>query len=147
MTSVSHALIGAAIAAKIGNPYLAASTSLVAHFACDAIPHWDLGTNWRSRRRLITGVLAILETLFAITFTFLIFKNFVNPTVLIVSVFFSLLPDWAEVPYYLLLPNSPKFFHSIYKAQSHFHSKLKYPEGLFTQILVVLLFLFVGFML
>lgn len=147
MTSISHALIGASIAARIGNPYLAGTTALITHFVCDAIPHWDLGTNWRGRRRLITGLMAIAETIFAITATYFIFRNFVNPNVLLISIFFSLVPDWAEIPYYVMLPNPPKIFYYIYKAQNFFHSKLTHPEGIITQVLVVIAFLAVGFLI
>jgi hypothetical protein len=49
------------------------------------------------------------------------------------------------VPYYLFLPKSPKIFYEIYRIQSYFHSKLKHPEGIITQILVVAAFLYVGF--
>ncbi len=145
MTSISHALIGASIAAKVGNPYLTGVLALVTHFVCDAIPHWDLGTNWRSRRRLVTGLMAIAETLFAIIFTYLIFRNLVKPTILLMAIFFSLVPDWAEVPYYILLPQPPKIFYWIYKAQSLVHSKLNHPAGIITQALVVIAFLLVGF--
>ena len=147
MTSVSHALIGASIAARITNPWLAGATALVTHFVCDAIPHWDLGTNWRTRSRLITGLMAIGETILAVTATFLIFRNFVNPNLLLISVFFSLVPDWAEVPYYITLPDSPKIFQKIYQLQGVFHSKLNHPHGIITQVLVVAAFLTVGFIL
>ena len=146
MTSISHALIGASIAARINNPLVAGIVSLVTHFACDAIPHWDLGTNWRQRPKIVTGTLAIIETLVAIFGTyFLVAPTFQSVYVLIVCLVMSLIPDWLEVPYYLLLSKSPKSFYWIYKFQSLIHSRLQAPLGVMTQIVIVGLFLWVGF--
>lgn len=146
MTSISHALIGASIAARINNPLAAGVISLISHFTCDAIPHWDLGTNWRQRPKIVTGTLAILETLIALLGTYFLFVSRVRSTeVLFVCLIMSLIPDWLEVPYYLLLPNSPKSFYWIYKVQSLIHSRLQAPMGVITQIVVVGLFLWIGF--
>ena len=146
MTSVSHALIGAAIAAKITDPVTAGCVAFGVHFLCDAIPHWDLGTNWRLRPRTVTGTLAIIETLVALAGTFIIFQNLVaNQLTLTMSIIASLLPDWLEAPYYLLMPHPPKVFYYMYKVQSKIHSRLQAPWGVVTQIVTVGLFLMWGF--
>lgn len=44
MLSISHALTGAFIAVKVGNPLLAIPLILLSHYIEDAIPHWDVGT-------------------------------------------------------------------------------------------------------
>ena len=44
MLSISHAVTGAFIAVKIGNPYLAIPLILLSHYLEDAVPHWDAGT-------------------------------------------------------------------------------------------------------
>lgn len=148
MTAISHALIGAAIAAKTGDPLAAGVIAFFTHFACDLIPHWDLGTNWRLRPRVITGVLAIGETLFALVGVYLIFFRLVpSAYVLAVAITFSLAPDWLEVPYYLTLPHSPKLFQQIYKLESYAHAKLDWPWGAVTQVAVVAAFLIWGFLL
>lgn len=147
MTSISHALIGAAIAARVPNPAVAATLAVATHFVCDAIPHWDLGTNWRLRPRIITGTLAILETIAALVGTYILFYRFVPSQLLATTIFFSLIPDWLEVPYYLTLPHAPRVFYWIYKVQSLIHSKLQAPVGVITQVVVVAAFLYVGFMI
>ena len=148
MTSLSHALIGASISAKITNPWPVLVVCLFTHFACDAIPHWDLGTNWRNRPKSVTGMLAIAETLLAVLGTYALFSHLVpSTTTLLIAIIFSLLPDWLEAPYFVLLPNPPKFFYYIYKFQSTVHEKLRAPYGVITQIGVVLAFLFVGFVI
>jgi hypothetical protein len=147
MTFVAHTLIGAAIAAKITNPYLAGPIALCSHFLCDMIPHWDLGTSWRNRPKKITGTLAIIETFIAIFGTYFLFINIIkSPILLITVIFFSLLPDWLEAPYFMFA-NSPKIFKYVYKIQSFLHSRLPAPWGIYTQILVVIIFLFFGFVI
>lgn len=148
MTSISHALIGAAIAAKVTDPVTAGCVAFGLHFLCDAIPHWDLGTNWRLRPRAVTGSLAIAETLVGVFGTFLLFQYLVpNQLVLIIAIVTSLLPDWLEAPYYMLMPHAPKFFYYIYKMQSKMHNKLQAPWGIVTQVVVAGLFLVWGFVL
>lgn len=145
MTALSHAIIGAAIALKIKNPAIAGSVAFGTHFICDAIPHWDLGTNWRLRPKIVTGTLAICETLFSIVVVFWLFLRLVgSPALLLLTMSLSLLPDWLEVPYYITMPHSPKIFYYVYKVQSYIHSRLEAPWGILTQIVVVGLFLLVG---
>ncbi|KKS85334.1 MAG: hypothetical protein UV59_C0008G0027 [Candidatus Gottesmanbacteria bacterium GW2011_GWA1_43_11] len=146
MTSISHALIGAAIAAKIGDPFAAGTVAFATHFLCDMIPHWDLGTNWRNRPRSVTGTLAIVETLIALIGTYLLFSSIVpNQSTLVIAIIASLIPDWLEAPYYILMPNSPKLFYYLYKVQSIAHERLQYPWGVVTQVVTVVGFLWVGF--
>lgn len=148
MTSISHALIAASIAAKIPDPFLASTIAIITHFFADAIPHWDLGTNWRLRPKVITGLMAIAETLVAFFGTILIFSRFVPRTdTLIAAIFFSLLPDWLEAPYYMFLPSSPRILYYPYKIQSIIHRRAQLPEGVINQFVVVGLFLIVGFLL
>lgn len=148
MTSIAHALIGAAIAAKIPDPIIAGTLAFATHFICDAIPHWDLGTNWRLRPKFVTGSLAILETLIALFIPYLLLVRFVpNSTTLTVAIIASLVPDWLEAPYYILMPNSPKFFYYMYKMQSVIHERMQAPWGVVTQASVAGAFLIVGFLL
>lgn len=145
MTSISHALIGVSLAATINKPELLIPVALTTHLLCDCIPHWDLGTSWRLRPKLITGTLAILETLFALSIPFWLFSTNISPLLLAIGIVFSLLPDWLEIPYYLTLPNAPRPFYYIYKIQSIIHSRLKAPWGIYTQIVTVGAFLLIGF--
>lgn len=146
MTSIAHAIVGASVAAKTGNPYVAGSVALGLHFVCDLIPHWDLGTNYRKRPKWITGSLAIAETITALFIGLVIFKPFVpSYNILLISIIFSLLPDWIEAPYHILSPNAPKWMYWTYKPQAILHSRMKLPWGMVTQIVTVIIALFIGF--
>ncbi len=146
MTAVSHALIGAAIGAKVPNLPAAAIICVVTHLACDAIPHWDLGTNWRLRPKVITGALAIAETLIALFGTYFLFRNQIETQLLLTCIICSLLPDWIEAPYYMIYPPS-QFFYKMYQAQAWAHQRAEYPLGVITQVATVALFLWVGFVI
>lgn len=146
MTSITHVIIGASVAAKTNNPYIAASVALGLHFVADLIPHWDLGTNHRKRPKWVTGSLAIAETLIALTIGFFVFLPYVSSTVVLaVAIIFSLLPDWLEAPYHILNPHAPKFFYYLYKPQSILHSRAQLPWGLVTQLVTIAIALYIGF--
>ncbi len=147
MTTLVHALIGASIANKIPNPYLAGSTALLTHFFCDSIPHWDLGTNWKGRPKYITGAIAIFETIFSLMLIYLIFGKFIPLFLLFITVFLSLLPDFLAAPYFILYPYSPKIFYYIYKFQSIIHSRTQSYWGIVSQVVTMVIFLIVGFVL
>lgn len=146
MTSITHALIGASIAAKTNNPYVAAPVALGLHFVADLIPHWDLGTNHRKRPKWVTGSLAIVETLIALTIGIFLFLPYVpSSTTLVVAIIFSLLPDWIEAPYHILKPNAPKFLYYLYKPQSVLHARAQLPWGMVTQVVTAGVALYIGF--
>ena len=83
MTATAHALVAAAIARAVPNPYLAIPLAITSHFIMDAIPHWDLGADWRSRPKNITGALAIAETVLGITLAYFLFRGKVETPLLL----------------------------------------------------------------
>lgn len=155
MTATAHALVAGAIAAKFPDPVTASTLSFVSHFIMDSIPHWDVGTSWRSRGKHTTGIFAILETLLGITIAILVFGTWVPLVPLCLAIFFSLLPDWLETPWYIFFAHAKKHKPSqqasmwerlsfrVYKVENMFHSKASVPLGLVTQIATVAFFLLV----
>lgn len=102
MLSISHALTGAFIATKVGNPLLAIPLILASHYIEDYTLHWDVGTgltNGSRKKRdailleladlAITGILIIL--LFQVGKTGLQFPAYWGG-------FVGLLPDFIEAP-------------------------------------------------
>lgn len=154
MTATAHALVAGAIAAKFPEPITAATLALVSHFIMDAIPHWDIGTNWRNRTKSATGILAIAETTIGITIAYVIYIGKVPPLPLTFAIIASLLPDWLETPWYIFFANNDKkepnkdasfweiLAYRTYKIENMFHTKAKFPLGVFTQIATVFFFLF-----
>jgi hypothetical protein len=155
MTAISHTLVAGAIATKIHNPFLLVSACIIEHFILDSIPHWDFGTNWRSRPKYLTGIISIAETLIGIGISFFIFKSSVPPGMLLLAIISSILPDWLETPWYIFFANHQKFepskksgiferlTYKIYKIENSFHAKAEFPLGLITQITTVVFFLLI----
>lgn len=49
MTATNHALTGACIATFLRQPFLALPLAYISHFVCDAVPHFGIDMNFRSR--------------------------------------------------------------------------------------------------
>lgn len=153
MTATAHTLVAGAIAAKFTDPVTAASLAFLSHFIMDAVPHWDIGTSWRDRAKSTTGILAIGETSVGILAGFLLFQHAAPVGTLALAIFFSLLPDWLETPWYIFFASPrhmepsqkarfwEKLTYRIYKLENYFHTRAEFPFGVLTQVVTVLFFL------
>ena len=65
MLSISHAVTGAFIAVKIGNPVLAFPLIILSHYLEDSIHHWDVGTGISGGTK--SSALAFRHELFDLT--------------------------------------------------------------------------------
>lgn len=147
MLSISHALTGAFIAVKVGNPYLAIPLILLSHYLEDAIPHWDAGTGLGNgsktrQKALIHGSIdlalaGILVLMFYPT-TILPFNNFVTLPA-IYGAFFGLFPDFLEAPRNFL-KYEPFFLKPINSFHHSFHHSIpRMIDGLVPQFLLLIL--------
>jgi hypothetical protein len=137
MTATAHALVGAVIAAKVANPFLAYPAALGSHFLMDLIPHWDAGTGWEKKKKTKLFLEAALDVLVGIFLVFLIFGGHVSPPHLWLTVFFAQMPDWLDAPYlFFKLKVFPML--QVYKIQSVLHSKANFAYGLATQVVLVI---------
>jgi hypothetical protein len=148
MTATAHAMIGVAIAAKIGNPALAVPIALASHFALDAIPHWDSSYHRRLKSKREFVIKSALDVLISFVFSFFLLKMFFPATDLIYAYFIiiiSQLPDWLTIPYLFLNMTYPPFDWA-YKLQKKFDKHLGLPWGLINQIVIIVgIFIFAIF--
>ncbi len=142
MTATAHALIGASIAAKITNPYLGIPLAIISHFVADLIPHWDAGTNHREKSITRLQVEATIDVLIGFVLAFLIFRTIVDPVYLFVMIISAQLPDWLEAPSFMFGFKVPPFSWLDWLGHK-LQSRLAFPWGLVTQIVVVGLLLLV----
>ena len=136
MTATAHALIGAAIAVKILNPWLAIPLAIVSHIALDLVPHWDAGTNKRKKTLEKLRMEAVADVLLGFFLSYLLFWNRVDPIYLFVVIIAAQLMDWLQVPTSMFGINVPPFswFYQIgHKTQT----RMQLPWGLVTQIVIV----------
>ncbi len=153
MLATVHALVGGAIANKITDPVTGTFLIVASHFIMDSIPHWDFGTHWRKRSKYITGVISIADTIIGITVAYMAFGGKVATPYLLFAIILSVAPDWLETPWYIFFANAKKhkpaktagflekLTFSIYKLESIFHSKAKFPFGFLTQLATLVFFL------
>jgi hypothetical protein len=155
MTATAHALVAGAIAAHFTNPAAAATIAIATHFVMDSIPHWDFGTEWRSRPKQQTGTFAIAETLFGISLALWLFHSSVAFPLLLTTIVASLLPDWLEAPWYIFFARTDihgpskkagmleKISYAFYKLPNVFHTRATRTFGLLTQVVTVGFFLII----
>lgn len=144
MLDASHAIIGASLSKLIPNPYIGFPVSLASHFLADLCPHWDFMTRKTKRSKLTIIVISLTDAFIGFTLGYLIFKSTVPLWYLFSMMLTAQLPDWLEAPYHVFNFNFPPF-SSIKKLQSKLHSKMDFPMGLITQVVVSLLFVFFAF--
>lgn len=137
MTATSHSLAGASLAKLIPNPYLAIPLALFSNFALDFIPHWDTGTGWHHRPKIITFLITGLDVFVGLVLSWWLFSSTVNPRYLLIVIFAATLPDWIEAPYIFLNWDFPPF-NWLYRVQSRFHGRDGTIRGVVTQIVVIL---------
>lgn len=139
MTATGHAVIGALIAAKVGNPALAIPLAILSHVAADAFPHWDPGTNRDKKshdRFILEGFadvgLSILSTI-GIVLLFPGTDLIYAAIVVIAAQGF----DWMSMPYLFFKIKNPPIFYYTYKLQKTFDNRLDKPWGIIGQIAVL----------
>lgn len=144
MTATAHALIGAAIASKIGNPYLSIPIAIVSHVLADLVPHWDSGTNKKSKSLQRFRSEAVVDVLLGFVLSYALFWNRVDPYYMFVVIIASQLPDWLQVPTSMYGWKIPPFYW-VYLLGHKTQSKMQLPWGLITQIVIVGVFVLFAF--
>lgn len=108
MLELPHAVVGAVLAAKIGNPALAVPFAIASHFALDLVPHWNphLNTELKQYGHLThkTTFFIVLDVTAAIIATFFLASYFFPDTQMVTLIFLGalmgILPDLVEAPYF-----------------------------------------------
>ncbi len=146
MTATGHALIGTVIAAKIGNPALAAPIALASHFAADAIPHWDTGLHRKQNSKERFFIKTFADVIIGFILSYVLIRLFFPSTDLLYAFFIIIiaqLPDWLTAPYLFFDMKFPPFCW-VYRLQKVFDNHLGAPWGVINQVVVVLSIIFLG---
>ncbi len=137
MTATTHAIVGGAIAAFSPNLAVSLPLALGSHFLMDLVPHWDAGTNFENRPKIVSAVMAAIDVIAGFVLVYLIFGGVVSPLNLWLTVLFAQLPDWIEAPYLFFNLNfAPS--RIVERIQHKIHSRLDLPWGLVTQLFLIL---------
>jgi hypothetical protein len=104
MTAPNHALTGALIGLTVGNPWLALPLAFLSHFACDAIPHYDMPGDELHRigsKRLIFEQLLLGGAICFLIVLFLAAEHPVHWLLAAICAFLAASPDLFWIPRWL----------------------------------------------
>ena len=137
-------MVGAAIATKIPNPYIAIPLSFASHFVLEKVPHWnphlytELKKDGKVTRQSTAIVIfdVILSLAFGIFVASLKLPDYSHATTILLSCFASVLPDVVEGPYFFLGVKNDLIKKWI-KWQRSIQANAKPFWGLATQIITI----------
>jgi hypothetical protein len=140
-----HAIVGATIAAKLGNPALALPLSLASHFALDLLPHWNphLNTEMKTKGKLsnTTNLIITADVIASVIAGTYIAAQFLPDrtmfTYVIFGAFLGVAPDVVEAPHFFLNMKIPLIEHLL-KFQKSIQNDAPPFLGLSTQVIVIL---------
>lgn len=110
MLETPHVMVGAAIATKIPNPFIAIPLAFLSHFALERIPHWNPHLNTETKKfgaptKRSTTIVIIDSTLAlasGLTIAYSALPNTGHAITIVLASFASVLPDVIEAPYFYL---------------------------------------------
>ncbi len=110
MLETPHVFIGAAIASKIPNPFIAIPLAFASHFVMEMVPHWNPHLNSETEKygrptRRSTVITTIDSTLALVSGSFIAYQALPNvgQAILVLACSFAaVLPDVMEGPYFFL---------------------------------------------
>lgn len=110
MLETPHVIVGAAIASKVGNPYLAIPLAFMSHFLLDKVPHWNPHLNTEIKKygkpTYTSTVLVCVDVLVSLVLGGIIaahaLPNEGRAFTILMGGFAGVLPDVIEAPYFFL---------------------------------------------
>ena len=142
MLETPHVAVGAAIALKVGNPYLALPLAFASHFVLDKVPHWNPHTYTETTNgglKKQTIVFAITDiTLSAAIGLGLAYTQLPDTTsalIILAGGILGVLPDVVKYPFFLIRTTQK----GLYKKYVDFEHSLQVEVGFYTGMLVQLL--------
>lgn len=144
MVELPHAVVGAAIALKLGNPALVVPLAIASHFVLDPIPHWNphLYTEMKKKGKVSNASKAFIagDVLLSLIFGFFIaslalpdMKLFM---IVLLGAFCAVLPDLVKSPFYLLGIKTP-LIKKYVEAERSVQGNSSPFVGIITQLLVI----------
>lgn len=144
MLELPHAVVGAAVAAKVGNPALALPLAFASHFILDMVPHWNphLNTEIREKGKLSvkTNLIISGDVLLSLVGGIIIASSALPDkelfTIIMFGALMGVLPDALEAPYFFLGWRYP-FIEKLLKFQKSIQNDAPVFWGLLTQVVVL----------
>lgn len=144
MLETPHVAIGALIATKIPNPFIAIPLAFVSHFVFERVPHWNphINTELKTNGKISTKSLQIIiadSALALITGSYIAYRalpNVGHAATIMAASFAAILPDLIEAPYFFLKYKN-KFLMKVLAFQKSIQVDTTPFWGLTTQIITI----------
>ena len=144
MLETPHALVGAALAVKIGNPLLSIPLAFLSHFVLDRIPHWNphfyTETQKYGKPTRKSTIIAVVDSVVALTTGLFIASKFLPNYNLVLTIvatcLASVLSDQIKLPYFFLKRRSG-FFRKWTEFERSMQVSAPFVPGITTQVLVI----------
>ncbi len=145
MLETPHVAVGAAIASKIPNPFIAIPLAFVSHFVLDKVPHWNphiiTETKQFGRPTNKSTAIIIVDCVLALSLGSAIalsaLPDISRAITILLASFVSILPDLIEFPYFYF-----KKRDAFYTKWSSFQKSIQVDTtpfwGLLTQIVTII---------
>lgn len=146
MLETPHVAVGAAIALKIPNPFIAVPLSLASHFVLDTIPHWNPHTYSETKKygRPTNGTILITMVDIAMAFALGIgvAKNALPDTNLALTIIAcsaaSVFPDVSKYPFFMFKSLRKGLYERWVKYERSLQVEGPFWLGALTQVLVTI---------
>ena len=146
MLETPHALVGAAIAVKLGNPLLSIPLAFASHFVLEKVPHWNPHLTNETKKygqptQKSTIIVIADSSLALILGSTIAFGQAPNTMMVIgtlLSSFAAVLPDLIEAPYFYLNVRNNKYIKRWIKFQRGIQVDAPPFFGLLTQVLTII---------
>ncbi|OGM24544.1 hypothetical protein A3D00_04845 [Candidatus Woesebacteria bacterium RIFCSPHIGHO2_02_FULL_38_9] len=144
MLETPHVVVGAAIATKIGNPFLAIPLAFGSHFLLERVPHWNPHLNTELKKygkptkqsTMLVIVDVILSLTFGLSIASKVLPDLGHAATVVAACFFSVLPDIMEGPYYFLNKRN-KLIEKWINFQKSIQADTSLIPGLLTQLATI----------
>lgn len=147
MLEFPHALVGAAIATAIPDPRISLPLALISHFITDYVPHWNphLNTELKTTGKVSTRskIIVMADAGLALMVGTYLATRSGNFIVVMLACFLAVAPDVAEIPYYFLGLKDIPWIKKLIDYQRAHQWNVKPIWGILSQVLVVLVCIFV----
>ena len=152
MLELPHTIVGATIAIKTGNPFLAFPLAFLSNFILDLLPHWNPHLYTELKRdgkvSLKTTRIVILDSTFALIIGSLLAFRFypdLNMVILILmSCFLAVSADLIEAPFFFL-GSKNKYLIKLINFQRGHQWNVSFWPGILSQVGLVLICLWLIF--
>ncbi len=140
MLLTTHVFVGVVIGILVKNPWIALPAALLSHFALDILPHWDF---FSFQNKITSEIMrkiygdVFLGLLVGCYFAYTVMPNLSKAITILGCSFLSIFPDLIEAPYVFWKKEWAICTQTI-SLQHKLHWKLKFPEGLITQLILII---------